>query len=428
MTAPLVRHCDVRLTPDPARTVLRPFTLGYPEGFDPGRSRGACIVARIMTLDDAGLDREIERTIAPLRRRHERVDDLLAERLEQVSSCLPPDTPVNAKQRLLIGAYFTEEYSFESAALFNPSIVRHPDHADSADGALRFVLSLRGIGEGHVSSLTFRTGIWHADGTVAIDDPGAFAVGPKVRRDTLANGRMRAHLECGGAGDISETVIFPFMPSQGRGIEDMRLVEFTDGDGRTTYRGTFTAFSGSEVRQGLIQTSDFKTFEMRGVEGDLYGAKGMALFPRMIGGRYAMLSRQDNESVWLVFSDDLYQWSGGAKLLSPLYPWEYIQMGNCGSPIEIEEGFLVLTHGVGGVRTYSMGAALLDKDDPSKVIGRLPTPLLEPGDERDGYVPNVVYSCGGLVRDRTLLLPFAVADSFTRFATVALDDLLARMV
>ena len=260
-----------------------------------------------------------------------------------------------------------------------------------------------------------------------LEEAGRGAVGPRTRRREMPNGRLIVHLDCDDARSIDGTVIYPFLPSQGRGIEDVRFVDFTDGDGRTTYRGTFTAFSGSEVRQGLVQTSDFRSFEARGVEGELYAGKGMALFPRMIGGRYAMLSRQDNESIWLVFSDDLYRWSGGEKLLSPRYAWEYVQIGNCGSPIEIDEGLLVLTHGAGGARTYCIGAVLLDKDDPSRVLGRLREPLLEPSDERDGYVPNVVYSCGALVRDRVLLLPFAVADSATRFATVSIDDLLARM-
>nr|WP_174297822.1 glycoside hydrolase family 130 protein [Sphingomonas bacterium] len=424
----LVRHLDTRLSPDPSRTVLRPFSPSDAEAFaDPDRPRARRVVERLLALGDDLLAREVDRLLVPLRERHRDLDHLLLDRFEEVARDLPIAHDANDGQRLLIGAYFSQEYAFESAALFNPSIVRHPDQGGVADGDLRFVLGLRGIGEGHTSSLTFRTGVWRADGSVAIDPPGRLAIGPRLRQETLPNGRMLAHLDYTGSRDISETVIYPFLPSQGRGVEDVRLVEFTDGEGRATYRGTFTAFSGSDVRQGLAQTSDFQTFELRGVEGDLYAGKGMALFPRMIGGRYAMLSRQDNESVWLVFSDDLYQWSGGEKLLSPEQPWEAVQMGNCGSPIEIEEGFLVLTHGVGGVRNYCLGAALLDRDDPSRVIGRLAEPLLEPTEERDGYVPNVVYTCGALARGRTLLLPFAVADSFTRFAEVSLDALIARM-
>jgi predicted GH43/DUF377 family glycosyl hydrolase len=223
-------------------------------------------------------------------------------------------------------------------------------------------------------------------------------------------------------------VIYPFVPSQGRGIEDVRMVEFTDDDGTTDYRATYTAFNGTDVRQGLMRTSDFRNFEMRGVRGELYAGKGMALFPRKIGGRYFMLSRQDNENLWLVSSDEFAAWSGGDKIITPKWPWEYIQIGNCGSPIELDEGWLVLTHGVGAVRNYCIGACLLDKNDPSKLLARLEKPLLEPdGDARDGYVPNVVYSCGALLRDRTLLLPYGEADNFATFATVEVDRLLAAM-
>ena len=425
---PLIQHSDVSITANPARTVLRPFSPAYPDAFAPAEGgRTAVIVQRVAGLSDDALDREVERTLTPLRARHRVADRVLMERFEEIAADLPERSDLAIARKLLVGAYFTEEFAFESVALFNPSIVRHFDQGGVEDGGTRFILSLRGIGEGHLSSVTFRTGSWQADGTVALDDIGREAVGPRTRREEMPNGRLIVHLECGDARTIAENVIYPFMPSQGRGIEDVRFVEFTDGDGRTTYRGTFTAFSGSEVRQGLVQTGDFRSFQARGVEGDLYGSKGMALFPRMIGGRYAMLSRQDNESIWLVYSDDLYKWSGGDKLLGPVHPWEYVQIGNCGSPIEIDEGFLVLTHGVGGARTYCMGAALIDKDDPSRVIGRLTEPLLEPSNARDGYVPNVVYSCGALLRDRTLLLPFAVADSATRFAVVSVDELLTRM-
>ena len=426
--APLVKSCDAVLEPYAKRRVLRPFVLEDPQAFaDKSRTRAERIVAKIQAMSGAELDAEFSRVLDPLRLRHRDPEAALRARAQAIAKLIPALATHTEKHELLIGAYFSQEFSFESAALFNPSIVVHPDDAGGNDGDTRFVLSLRGIGEGHVSSLTFRTGVWRRDNSVLIDDASQFAVGPTVRQETLDNGRMLVHLECGGAHDISETVLYPFLPSQGRGIEDARLVEFTDGDGQRSYRGTYTAFDGVEVRQGLLHTLDFRSFEMRGVEGDLYAGKGMALFPRMIDGRYAMLSRQDNESIWIVFSDDLYHWTGGTKLLSPRQPWEFVQLGNCGSPIEIDEGFLVLTHGVGATRNYCMGAALLDKHDPTRVIGRLPEPLLTPADQRDGYVPNVVYSCGALVRGRTMLLPFGVADSITRFGIVSIDDLLSRM-
>ena len=425
----LVRHlAEPVLRADPTRTVLRSFVPGDVEGFDrPREGRTRQVISRILALDPAELARQSKQVLEPLRHRHRNVESWLLAQFKALDLDQALAESIGRDHRLLIGAYFTLEYSFESAALFNPSIVEHHDQSGVSPGDMRFIMSLRGVGEGHVSSVTFRTGTWRADGSVAMDEAGSFAVGPSVDWEKLPNGRAIAHLDCGGARDLSESVIYPFLESQGRGIEDVRLVRFCDPDGSTRYRGTFTAFNGTEVRQGLLQTQDFVSYELRGVEGQLYAGKGMALFPRMVGGRYAMLSRQDNRSILLVYSDDLYRWSGGERVLEPQYPWEWMQIGNCGSPIEIAEGFLVLTHGVGAVRTYSIGAALLDKDDPSRVLGRLREPLLEPSDERSGYVPNIVYTCGALLRGRELLVPFAVADDFTRFCTVSVDQLVARM-
>jgi predicted GH43/DUF377 family glycosyl hydrolase len=288
-------------------------------------------------------------------------------------------------------------------------------------------MALRGIGEGHVSSVTFRTGTWAPGRAVVIDAPGPHAVTPRIEQDDDDQDDI-VRIICGDHDDISESVIFPVTPSQRQGIEDLRLVRFVDDDGEIRYLGTYTAFSGAEVRQEMLRAFDFRHFEMRPVLGSVSAAKGMALFPRRIDGRYMMLGRQDNENVWLLSSDDPYNWSGGQKILTPKWPWEFVQVGNCGSPIEIEEGWLVITHGVGIVRHYCIGACLLDRKDPSKVLARMRYPLIRPGPkQRDGYVPNVVYSCGGLVHDRTLLLPYGVADSFSTFASVPVDDLLAAM-
>jgi predicted GH43/DUF377 family glycosyl hydrolase len=363
-----------------------------------------------------------------LKDRHSHPEQLLLNSLSDLEDPKLDRATLTTDQALLIGAYFSEEFSFESAALFNPSIVRNPDQSGAKAGDTRFILSLRGIGEGHISSLTFRTGTWAADGQVVVDTPSAHAVGPRIERSQDEPDELVVRLSFEGADDICEAVVYPFMPSQGRGIEDLRMVEFTDDDGSVDYRGTYTAFNGTDVRQGLLRTSDFRTFEMRGVHGSLYAGKGMALFPRRIEGRYVMLSRQDNENLWLVYSDDYARWSGGEKIITPKWPWEFIQIGNCGSPIELDEGWLVLTHGVGAIRSYCMGACLLDKQDPSKLLARMETPLLEPtGDWQDGYVPNVVYSCGALLRGRTLLLPYGVADTFATFATVQIDALIAAM-
>ncbi len=429
----LLQHSDVILRPDPSRTVIRPFELGYPGRFASGPSRVQVIVDRITALDDARLDFELQGVTRSLDERHRDVDALLQRRFDEIAKVITTPDDVSGKQQRLIGAYFSEEYSFEAAALFNPSAVPHPDQSGVPDGAIRFVLSLRGIGEGHVSSVAFRTGTWTpgaegsaAGGGVEVDPPCPSAVPPIIEIEGNADGRVR--LDCSGSRSISETVLFPVLPRQHQGIEDVRLVLFTEEDGSTAYYGTYTAFSGTDAKPELLSGTDFSSFEMRPLTGDAAGAKGMALFPRRVDGQFLMLGRQDSESVWLHRSDDLYRWDGGAKLVSPRYPWEFVQMGNCGSPIEVDEGWLVFTHGVGTVRNYCMGACLLDKADPSKLLARTPDPILEPGPtERDGYVPNVVYGCGALLHGRDLLIPYGVADNFATFATTTVDKLLGAM-
>ena len=417
---------DLVLRPDPSRTVVRPFEPGYPKGFDGGRTRTDETVDFILSLDEAEMTRQLEGVTASLDENHRDVDASLRRRFDELADRIGgPDRFDDARRRLL-GAYFSQEYAYEAAALFNPSAVLHPDQSGAPEGGVRFVLSLRGIGEGHVSSVTFRTGTWTPGGALAIDDPGSTSVPPIIDASTEHDAAIRLH--CGGSRTIAETVLFPVLPSQRQGIEDMRLVRFVEDDGEVCYHGTFTAFSGAAARSELLSSTDFNSFRMHTLTGDASGGKGMALFPRRVGGRYAMLGRHDSKNIWFLDSDDILRWSGGAKLLEPRYPWEFVQMGNCGSPIEVAEGWLVLTHGVGTVRNYCIGACLLDKDDPSKLLARTPRPVLAPAPhERDGYVPNVVYSCGALVHGRAMLLPYAVADSFTAFATTTVDELLAVM-
>ena len=436
MAVSFVTHLKPTLTPDPKRTVIRPFLPEDPAAFKvDGAPRGGRVVQRIMDLSDAAVDAMMAQVVEGLGRRHREIPALLQRRFVEVSETLKldPDTP--EPRRLLIGAYFSAEYSFEAAALFNPSIVPHPDQGECADGAIRFVLSLRGIGEGHLSSVTFRTGIWGPDDEdLTIDRPSQHGVPPIVeppdpehaRRVSSADALVQ--LNCRASREPSETVLFPVLPSQSRGIEDLRLVSFRNDDGEETYLGTYTAVGTEGARQEMLQTDDFRVFRMHPVEGAVAPGKGMALFPRKIGGKFAALFRHDNENLWFSLSDDPLRWDGGEKILTPEYAWEFMQLGNCGSPIEIDEGWLVLTHGVGMVRSYAIGAVLLDRDDPRKVLGRLPEPLIQPDEETwDGYVPNVVYSCGGLVRGRTLLLPYALADDMTSFATAPLDDLVAAL-
>jgi predicted GH43/DUF377 family glycosyl hydrolase len=426
----LMTHSSLVLRPDPARTVIRPFFASDRAPYIvAGHTRAQRIVDRVLKLSPDDLARELDRVMTSLSERHHDVEKVLLRQFHDLDGLNIDPAGLSNNCALLIGAYFSAEYSFEAAALFNPSIILHPDQSDLPDGTIRFAMSLRGIGEGHVSSVTFRTGTWGPGGTVTVDEPSGTVASPQV---TSMNGDgldAVTRIICEGAANASESVLFPVTESQRQGIEDLRLVRFVADDGDVEYLGTYTAFNGTVARSELLRGTDFRTFEMRALKGSAAESKGMALFPRKIGGRYAMLGRQDNENIWLLFSDDLYTWDGGEKIIEPKYFWEFYQIGNCGSPIEIEEGWLVLTHGVGSVRNYCIGAALLDRDDPSRVLKRMTLPLVHPSPkERDGYVPNVVYSCGGMVHDRTLLLPYGVADSFATFASVPLDVLLAAMV
>jgi predicted GH43/DUF377 family glycosyl hydrolase len=330
-------------------------------------------------------------------------------------------------QRQLIGAYFMHEYSFEASALFNPSIVAHPDQSGIANGSLRFILSLRAVGEGHVSSLTFRAGTIAVDGSITVDPTARLATSPRIRHRMSGPHGDEVEVVFQPEQDISERVIFPVTESQSNGIEDARFVQFSDG-GRTTYYATYTAYRGTAIRSELIETDDFLSFRMTPLHGAAARNKGMALFPRKIDGRYAMIARQDNENLYLIYSDDLYRWEGGQAILKPQFPWEFVQIGNCGSPVELEEGWLMLTHGVGPVRKYSIGAALLDKRDPSRVLARSSEPLLRPEpSEREGYVPNVVYTCGAMRHNDQLILPYAVSDTYSNFATIKISALLQSM-
>ena len=309
--------------------------------------------------------------------RHRNLLEIFETRAAEMEEALEPHAQLNKTQRGLIGAYFLNEYSFEASALFNPSIVRHPDQTGAPEHGCRFILSLRAVGEGHVSSLTFRSGTIAADGSVSVDPTARLASVPTVRsRTSLANGDD-VEVIFGPDEELSERVIFPVTDAQSNGIEDARFVEFSDG-GRTTFFATYTAYSGRAIRSELLATTDFQSFRMTPLGGSASRNKGMALFPRKIDGRYAMISRQDNENLYLIYSDDLHSWEGGRSILQPEYPWEFVQIGNCGSPIELDDCWLLLIHGVGPVRKYSIGAVLLDKKDPSKVLARSREPLVYP--------------------------------------------------
>jgi predicted GH43/DUF377 family glycosyl hydrolase len=356
--------------------------------------------------------------------RHRNLIETFEMRAADMEDALEPHAELSQTQRRLLGAYFLGEYSFESSALFNPSIVRHPDQTGAPRNGCRFILSLRAVGEGHISSLTFRSGTIAADGSVAVDPTARLAATPKIQIRASASNDDDIEVMFRDDEELSERVIFPFTDAHAHGIEDARFVEFSDG-GKKTFYATYTAYSGKAICSELIETTDFQSFRLRPLGGSAARNKGMALFPRKIDGRYAMIGRQDNENLYLIYSDDVHTWDGGHAILQPEYPWEFVQIGNCGSPIELDDCWLLLTHGVGPVRKYSIGAVLLDKKDPSKVLARSREPLVRPEPtEREGYVPNVVYTCGAMRHDEQIILPYAVSDTFSNFATIKIAALM----
>lgn len=430
-SAGFVKRLPVLLRPNPARTVIRPYmpsTESYK--YQPAdRPRSQRIADRVLALDNQTLRQEVERVLRDFSGRHRDVSALFLRRFHEVEGIEFCKCQASDEQALLIGAHFCHEYSYEAAALFNPSIVPHPEQSDVPEAAQRFIVSLRGVGEGHISSITFRTGLCLADGSIAIHSPSPRPLILATENISATEGPDAGiRIICDGSHDLSEIVIFPTTPSQKGGIEDLRLVRFTADDGQISYHGTYTAYSGHSVRQELLSTTDFRHFTLQPLRGDATASKGMALFPKAIDGKFAMLGRADNENIWFLTSTDIHEWNGGAIAVEPRWPWEFVQIGNCGSPIEIDEGWLVVTHGVGAVRNYCIGACLLDRKDPSKLLARTKLPLLRSDmEEREGYVPNVAYSCGSMLHGRQLILPYALADSFTTFVTIDLSDLLRAM-
>src|SRR6185437_12212561 len=425
--AKFVIRQSVSLRPDAARVVLRQFKPATePRDQNPtDKTRANHIVDRVLALDPETAGRQLAEVLVNFQGSHRNVLATFEARADEMEYAFHGHITFTKAQRQLIGAYFMHEYSFEAAALFNPSIVAHPDQSGVSPSERRFILSLRAVGEGHVSSLTFRSGVISADGEVSVDRAARLASLPLLQHRVAGMPEESIEISFGGTEDISERVIFPITEAQSHGIEDARFVEFEDA-GRRTFYATFTAYSGWAIRSELIETSDFISFRMTPLKGAAARNKGMALFPRKLNGKYAMIGRHDNESLYLIYSDNLYSWGQGVPLLKPLFPWEFVQIGNCGSPIELDEGWLLLTHGVGPVRKYSIGVVLLDKADPSKVLARYIEPLLGPElSEREGYVPNVVYTCGALHHNDQIILPYAVSDTHSHFATFKISALLA---
>ncbi|HBE01021.1 MAG: glycosidase [Spirochaetes bacterium GWF1_41_5] len=473
-------NCSIK--PSQERVLIRPFIPG-------DENRIMRIISRVLSLDEKQVCRLLEKTIADFAERHQEIQKILLRHYESIRRFVITDAVLSRERTLLLGAYFSQEYSLEAAALFNPSIVAHPDQSNLKPEQLRFIISLRATGEGHISSIVFREGIISEKNKIEIRTPTPWVCGHestplqnydkhlfarKLAELELENNFSRmilaelpdnftlAHLETRttqlkrrypAAGEVkntvqgmlalagsnsqvsfrpdqrtSEKVIFPATPSQSNGIEDARFVKFHDDDGTFCYYATYTAYDGKIIFPQLLETSDFITFRFITLNGPAVKNKGMALFPRKINGQYAMLSRQDNENLYIMYSDNIHFWYDPSIVMRPTFPWEYVQIGNCGSPMETDYGWLVLTHGVGPIRRYCIGAILLDKNDPAKIIGRLETPLLEPNArEREGYVPNVVYTCGALIHKGNLIIPYAMSDYATSFAAVNVDALVKVM-
>ena len=471
---------NVFFRPDSTRVLVRPFIPGDP-------ARVANIISRGMNLSDSECEHELARIVEDFAERHLDIHAVWQRNFNLVKSHIRGDAQLSETRQLYIGALFSGEYALESAALFNPSIVPHPDQSALASGDLRFILSLRATGEGHISSIEFRSGVIHADQSIEVDSPSRFVTAPAVNpnptfrkaifvhklnemgfenpwsslvMDSLGAKFTHADLEramTDAASQmpsvprevqrtiecvrwlaqsnyevlfppslaVSERIIFPVSSNESNGMEDARFVRFVEDDGSAMYYGTYTAYNGRAILPQLIETTDFLNFRVLTLNGQAVQNKGMAIFPRRIGGRYAMISRQDDENLFLIYSDNPHFWSDPKLLRAPLEGWEYVKIGNCGSPIETKEGWLVITHGVGPMRKYCIGAMLLDLDDPSKVIGHLRQPLIRPeGNAREGYVPNVVYTCGALAHGGRLILPYAMSDTATTIVTLEIDALL----
>ena len=420
---------DTRLHADPSRVVLRPFHLGWQSTTAQG-DRSRRLVEDIAALSERAASAEYRRVLADFNERHWQTEAMFDQRYREVEDVLRIDPARFSRSRKrLIGAYFCHEYTYAAAALMNPSIVPHPDQTGMQNGACRFVMSLRAVGEGHISSIAFREGIAEANGSFTLWPQSSFATAVELDNADLACVDCAVGVHRHEDSSLSNTVIFPITEQQRGGLEDLRLVRFCHDDGTYEWIGTYTAYSGSSIRSELLRTFDFKRFELEPILGAAGRNKGMALFPQKIGGQYMMLGRQDGKNLYLLRSDRLERWEEeGSLLLEPKYPWEFIQIGNCGSPVLAEAGWLVITHGVGAMRKYALGAALLDRDDPSRVIGRTKEPILTAVDaDRSGYVPNVVYTCGVMPVGERLLVPYGISDSAVGFATCLISDLLALM-
>ena len=421
-----VMHWPVRLHADASRVVVRPFHIPI-ESKEGKPSRPRRIVDGVIALNEAEASRELATVLKDFEARHWQTRSVFKTRYRQIADALAlDDAAISDTKQQLVGAFFCHEYSYAAAAIMNPSIVRHPDQSGLSPGSSRIVMSLRTVGEGHISSIAFREGILSRGTYFELAPEPPFATAADSATE-LGDGVIQVHRNRDST--LSGTVIFPMTAAQSKGLEDLRLVEFVHDDGSIEWLGTYTAYNGESIRSELIRTRDFRTFELGPLAGPAARNKGMALFPRKVGDDYVMVGRQDGENLFLIRSPKLTQWGDGELLMAPRYPWEMVQIGNCGSPIELDEGWLLLTHGVGAMRKYSVGAVLLDRDDPSIIVKRSAEPLISAAaEDREGYVPNVVYTCGAMKHGDLLFMPYGIADSAVGFAFVPIRDLLDSMV
>lgn len=421
-------HHPLRLRADPSRVVVRPFHIAW-QSVNGAPSRMERLVRAVLDMSPGEARGQLDAVLKDFEARHWQTRRVFMTRYDEIEAQMGLDgANIGDEKRQLIGAYFCHEYSYAAAALMNPSAVPHYDQSGMPKGSLRILMSLRAVGEGHISSVAFREGIITDtnDLTLAPEPPFATAADTFGDENDVPEGAVTVHRHRDST--LSGTLLFPITRAQSNGLEDMRLTHFQHDDGSEEWLGTYTAYNGSQIQSEMLRTRDWRAFDLVPMTGSAARNKGMGLFPRKVNGKYMMIGRQDGENIFLIESDRLTHWDEGVKLITPKFPWELVQMGNCGPPIELEEGWLMLTHGVGAMRKYSIGAALLDKNDPSKVIGRTSAPILAAASEdREGYVPNVVYSCGAIRHGDSIFIPYGVADSSVAFAFVSIKSLLAVM-
>jgi len=421
-------HHPLRLRADPSRVVVRPFHIAW-QSVNGAPSRMERLVRAVLDMSPGEARGQLDAVLKDFEARHWQTRRVFMTRYDEIEAQMGLDgANIGDEKRQLIGAYFCHEYSYAAAALMNPSAVPHYDQSGMPNGSLRILMSLRAVGEGHISSVAFREGIITDtnDLTLAPEPPFATSADTFGDENDVPEGEVRVHRHRDST--LSGTLLFPITRAQSNGLEDMRLTHFRHDDGSEEWLGTYTAYNGSQIQSEMLRTRDWRAFDLVPMTGSAARNKGMGLFPRKVNGKYMMIGRQDGENIFLIESDRLTHWDEGVKLITPKFPWELVQMGNCGPPIELDEGWLMLTHGVGAMRKYSIGAALLDKNDPSKVIGRTSAPILAAASEdREGYVPNVVYSCGALRHGESIFIPYGVADSSVAFAFVSIKSLLAVM-